>query len=382
MSEVRVPLVENEPLTEGQPSVRVPLIENEPLTEGVPNVRVPLITNDPLTEGSPFVRVPLITNDPLTEGHPFVRIPLIVVESLHPIAPELPMSTTPFPGFGNSIANPAIPQGLDPFNSALPGLAFSVHKKPGFKTNIKESVSGTEVRNKMAQYPRWDFELNYEFLEDRSGAESSLKTLLGFFLEMGGSFESWLFKDPDDYLVVNGFCSETDGVTTQFPFCRTMGNFRELVGQVDEANTVTLFLTVEEASSIPVTPGPYTVTVAEAVSFIEDLGVIKDGVTVMTRVPSAPAAGQYSVAAGVYTFNSADQGDAIEITYRYEIDSADYTVTMPNQVVFDSAPPEGLLSASFQFFFACRFLEDQMDFEKFYDKLWSLQECSFKSVIQ
>jgi len=367
----------------GTSNVEVPMMVQEVASQGVPSVQVPLIVQEAMSEGMPTVQVPLITQDVLSEGYPNVQIALLVQESLHPVPPELPMSTIPFPGFGNSASDPAVPAGASPFNTDLPGLAFSVHKRPMFNTNIKEAPSGSEVRNALAQYPRWEFELTYEFLEDRSGADSSLKTIMGFFLARQGSFDSWLFKDPDDYLVTNGYCGTTDGVTTQFPFCRTMGEFHEKVGQVDTVNTITLYLSIDEAGTIPATPGPYTITVAEAATFVEDLGVTKGG-TPLTRVASAPAASQYSVneTTGVYTFSATDESDAVVISYRYEIDPLDYTVTLPNLVVFDSAPPTGTLTADFQFYFACRFLEDTLDFEKFYDKLWNLNECSFKSVIQ
>jgi len=360
--------------------VRVPLVINEPLVEGVPNVRVPYIVTEPLSEGSPNIRTAFVVTEPLMEGVPNVRIALVIVEALVPAPEDLPVSTNPFPGFGNSMSNPSIPQALDPFDSALPGLSFSVHKKPMFNTKISEAPSGNEIRNAMAEFPRWDFTLTYEFLEDRSGAESSLKTIMGFFLARQGSYDSWLFKDPDDYLVVNGVCSGSDGLTTTFPLCRNMGAFREKVGQVDMDNTITVYLTTDEAGTIPAT-GPYTITVAHAGAFIEDIGVTKGG-TPMTRVTGAPTAGQYAVAAGVYTFNATDNSDNVVIRYRYTVDPADYTITPPNLVIFDSAPAAGVVSASFQFFFACRFLEDQMDFEKFMDKLWSLQECNFRSIIQ
>lgn len=367
----------------GTSNMDVPLMVQEVMSEGYPDVQVPLMVQEVMSEGYPNVQVDMMTRDVLSEGYPNVQVGLIVLESLHPVPPELPVSTVPFPGFGNSVANPAIPAGASPFNTALPGLAFSVHKRPMFNTNIREAPSGAEVRNALAQYPRWEFELTYEFLEDSSGAESSLKTIMGFFLSRQGSFDSWLFKDPDDYLVVNGYCGDTDGVTTQFPFCRTMGDFAEKVGQVDTVNTITLYLSIAEAGVIPASPGPYTITVAEAASFVEDLGVTKGG-TPMTRVASAPAAGEYSVdeGTGIYTFNATDESDAVVISYRYEIDPADYTVTLPNLIVFGSAPPEGTLSGDFQFYFACRFLEDTMDFEKFYDRLWNLNECAFKSIIQ
>lgn len=308
-----VPLVASGSSTSpsGDSDLQTSLMISEPLAEGTPPVKVPLLISEPLAEGSPNVQVNLTLSEPLSEGYPNVQVSFCVIESIHPVPPELPMATTPFPGFGNSTSTPSIPAAKDPFNTPLPGLAMAVHKKPMFKTNIKEAASGVEVSNSLAEYPRWDFTLEYEFLEDRTGANSSLKTILGFFLSQRGAGGRWLFKDPDDYLVEGGDIATADGVTTEFPFLRNLGGFPEKIGQIDTANDIVLYA---------------------------------DGVI---------------------------------------IDPSDYTITLPNLVVFDSAPADGVeLTADFQFFFVCRFVEDEMDFEKFSDKLWSLQECSFRSIIQ
>lgn len=293
------------------PDVRLSYTVLQPLVVSASRVRLTFITIEPLTGGSASIRNPLILAEPLTGGFSQTRLTLMGLQALMPIEEERPVSTTPFPGFGNSTTNPAIPQAADPFNSPLPGLTIEVRKTPGFKTNISEASSGYEVRNAQAEYPRWDFELSYEYLEDRTGADSSLKTIMGFFLARQGSFESWLFKDPDDYLATAGLCGTADGVTTEFPLRRSMGEFHELVGQVDTSNAITVYA---------------------------------DGIAV---------------------------------------DPDDYEIVLPNALVFNSAPADGLvITATFQFFFACRFAEDRMDFEKFMDKLWNLQSVEFRSIIQ
>jgi len=63
---------------------------------------------------------------------------------------------------------------------------------------------------------------------------------------------------------------------------------------------------------------PYTVTVANSAAFDADLGVNYASTgTPLTRVASAPTTGQYSVAAGVYTFAAADTGKAVLVSYSY-----------------------------------------------------------------
>jgi hypothetical protein len=290
--------------------LREPFIELDPLAEGNANLRSDLVTLDPLTEGTPGLRGDLVMLDPLTEGYRNLRVAFVLIESLYPVGPEPYMSTIPFPGFGNSISDPSVPAAANPFSSGLPGLAFSVHKIPGFKTNLDESASGNEVATSLMEFPKWKFELTYDYLEDKSGAASSLKKILGFFLSRHGRWDTWLFKDPDDYLVTAGSCGNADGVTTQFYFCRTMGDFVEPVGQVDTANTIHVYVG----------------------------GVLQS--------------------------------------------SSDYTVTLPNKFVFTTAPVSGEVTATCQFFFVCRFLEDEQDYEKFEDKLWSLKTCEFRSIPQ
>lgn len=72
-----------------------------------------------------------------------------------------------------------------------------------------------------------------------------------------------------------------------------------------------------EPGSIPAI-STYTVTVVQSATWATDLGVkFASNGNPLTRVASAPATGQYSVAAGVYTFAAADQGKAVLITYGY-----------------------------------------------------------------
>ena len=93
----------------------------------------------------------------------------------------------------------------------------------------------------------------------------------------------------------------------------------------------------DSAGTIPATPGPYTLTVAPPASgsFVADLGVMNATTgEQLSRVASAPAAGQYSVSgAGVYTFAAADQGKAVRISYEYVAASGGKVWTITNEVM-------------------------------------------------
>ena len=93
-----------------------------------------------------------------------------------------------------------------------------------------------------------------------------------------------------------------------------------------------LLQVVNEAGSIPTTP--YQVTVSNSATWVTDLGVFYSTTGVqLTRVASSPVTGQYSVAAGVYTFAAADTGLAVQINYTYTAASGAQKITLSNQLM-------------------------------------------------
>ena len=90
---------------------------------------------------------------------------------------------------------------------------------------------------------------------------------------------------------------------------------------------------VGEVGQIPAAT-PYTVTVANSASFLDDQGVVYGATGLpLQRVTNAPTQGQYSVAAGVYTFAAADSGQAVYITYRYNVAASGQTLTITNNLL-------------------------------------------------
>lgn len=84
-----------------------------------------------------------------------------------------------------------------------------------------------------------------------------------------------------------------------------------------------IYFDTSAGTSIPTTPFQITPTAPSSGTWKTDLGVTNTTTGgAMTRVASSPAAGQYSVAAGVYTFASADNVSAIKVKISYE-----YTAT-------------------------------------------------------
>lgn len=119
----------------------------------------------------------------------------------------------------------------------LPGLTFSVQKKPLWSTKITTAASGRETRVALYQYPLWEFQLSYEFLRD-DAAYNELRQLMGFYLQCQGAFGTFLFVDPDDCQAQAQPIGISDGTTLDYPLVRTLGGYVEPVGGVVNMGTV------------------------------------------------------------------------------------------------------------------------------------------------
>lgn len=330
------------------------LVFNTPKVRGAGSVVEAAVNNTPKTHGSGLV-VESSVNDPRN-----MRSSLVVIECLIAILEET-MATAVYP-------------------LTLKGMTFGVSKRPMFSNRVAVHTSGQETATSYWDNPKWEFDVSYDWLPDRPTGPQDFKALLGFFLNMRGNFQTWLFSDPDDNAVVAGYQKTFDGVSVEMPFVRGISGFYEPVGQVRTDTPLNIWLDVVEANTVPAA-GPFTRTVAHASEWVLDQGVKKAGVP-MTAVASAPATGQYSVAAGVYTFAAADANAAILISYRYLAAPASYTVTMPHTAIFTVAPAAGaVVTATFQYYFVCRFKESMADFHKFSNQLWELQRLSFISQL-
>lgn len=202
----------------------------------------------------------------------------------------------------------------------LPGLAYSVIKRPKFFTGIGTSAVGREVRVAYAVNPLWEFDLTYNYLPDvltaSSATASDFKTLIGFYLAHSGAFQGFAFEDPDDHTVTAQPLGTTDGTTTNWTFARSFGGgsgqIIEPIGWLNTSAPINVYL----AGTI-VSPSLYTLLTTQ--------GCLQ-------------------------------------------------------QVKFTTAPTTGqAISADFSYRFSVRFKEDHYDFEKFMDKLWSLASVTLMS---
>lgn len=103
-----------------------------------------------------------------------------------------------------------------------------------------------------------------------------------------------------------------------------------------------------EAGSVPAST-PYTVTVANAASLVDDEGVVYAATGLpLTKVASSPSTGQYSVLAGVYTYNAADAGKAVLTTYTYTVASSGQKINVTNPLIGTTPSFQALFYTTFQ----------------------------------
>ena len=113
-------------------------------------------------------------------------------------------------------------------------------KAPRFATRIQRAVSGREVGLLKPPMPIWSWTLTYTLLRDRwdvrggagpgsgpGAGYDELRTLMGFFLQQQGAFQSFLFNDPTDDHVNGQLIGTGDGGTAVSSWCARWNGFSE-----------------------------------------------------------------------------------------------------------------------------------------------------------
>lgn len=90
---------------------------------------------------------------------------------------------------------------------------------------------------------------------------------------------------------------------------------------------------IAEAGTVPAS-STFVITVVNSATWTADQGVVYTNTGLpLTRVASVTAVGQYSVAAGVYTFFSADASAKVLITYNWTSTTLGFNIPVGNPVL-------------------------------------------------
>jgi hypothetical protein len=146
----------------------------------------------------------------------------------------------------------------------LIGVMPNVGRMPIFRTRIQAGVSGDEFRLAYQAYPLWSFKLQFEFLRD-DAANNELNKILALFMAVRGSWDNFLYTDPDRNSVTDWQFGICDSVLTQFQLTRpTTDGSISFVEPVQNVNALT---NIKRAGVTLTNPGDYTVSATGLVSF-------------------------------------------------------------------------------------------------------------------
>jgi len=438
MAKTRDTLVVTESLTKGSPNARDSLVITESLTKGYPHLRDSLVVIDSLTAGYPHLRVALMcievlcpTQGPLpvatlrfpslrggmkwdraknpsynnarremTTGRravtPFMVYPRWNFELDYEVMPD----TRYLSGMNNTLDS--VQSIIDLFKNTAGGAYTFLYQDPDDYHVVGGSI--TTGDGVTLQWPFFaavmgtvlepvgqvDFTTLASFAYTAVNTSNSEVTIAGhgftngqgpMFLSSSGTLPSGAAANTAYWVIVvdantvrlattspNALAGVYVTLTTQGTGTLALAKGFGVYG----ARTATL--------SVPGS-GPYTLT-PDTTGFVQDYGVTHSG-TALTKVSGTPASNQYAVsAAGVYTFNVAQAGQSMVISYQHLYQASEVSITLPNQIVFATAPASGVVvTADFDYYFVCRFDDDKLETNEFAQRLYELQKVTFSSEV-
>ncbi|HEN9525227.1 TPA: DUF2460 domain-containing protein [Acinetobacter baumannii] len=171
----------------------------------------------------------------------------------------------------------------------LPGLDWDLTKTPMFNTKIMQSVNGRELRASYQAVPKYQISMSFAFLRESKG-RNELQQLEGFFLERRGSFDSFLFKMPEDNEFQCTFVG--DGVQTSFQLYKQI-NTTQIPLQHTQAEQSEDPLMWSENASKPMWSDP------ESQMWLLQFGITTNG---LLQMPIPLAAGESITISGTYYY--------------------------------------------------------------------------------
>jgi len=149
-----------------------------------------------------------------------------------------------------------------PVFPVFPGVTFPVKRSAKWKTVPQESISGQETRLALWSYPRWKYELSFEFLRTY-GSYTEWQTMIGFINSMNGSAGVFQYYDITDSIATAQSIGTGDGTNKSFQCVRSYGGFLE---PVFAPVTISVYSTVSSVITL-VSPTLYTVSQTGQVVF-------------------------------------------------------------------------------------------------------------------
>lgn len=137
----------------------------------------------------------------------------------------------------------------------LRGEGWGVERTPYFGgTKIVESNSGIETRLTSQTQPRWKFGLKYNILKQQDTSYSAYDEIVNLFIGSRGEFDTFLFRDPNNYAIVDGYIATADGEDDVYKISINRKGFQEEVNWVDLNSEISVMI-----DGVPISTSQYTV---------------------------------------------------------------------------------------------------------------------------
>jgi hypothetical protein len=311
---------------------------------------------------------------------------------------------------------------------SLAGLAFPITRTQQFDSTIQQNISGLEVRIANQTYPRWQWDATFNVLRS-AAALAEFQNLVGFIGQRLGSYDSFLYQDPNDNSVIGSALGTGTGLSAWFQLVRSLGGFVEPILAPNAVSAVYLAGVSIPTAGYPA-PGAPTLGSSSAGAlgattyFVKttwktnsgetlpgteaNLAVAANKVLTVTQ-PSSPPAG--AVSWGIYASNTVGGGSGAE-TLQATVPIATTVWTEPTSgLVSGTSPPatnttnwaftpwgtsvapgpgyitfganvaNGIaVTADFTYYWPCRFTEDKAAFELFLSQTYRVKKLSWISV--
>lgn len=216
----------------------------------------------------------------------------------------------------------------------LRGITYPIAKTPQWNTKIQTSASGVERTASYWATPRWTFKLSLTYVEDTGDPTDIYNQLLGLFMQCRGSFGSFLFCDNEVTRQKNTY-TITPNITNVFTVNSiSFGGYSQ---PIDENKTVfNQFFNIDYGLPIYASdPDTTTDYMDEPDTYMDDPDTYMG-----TDRPNFVLTSDYLINGTTIT------------AYGYR-----HTGYFP--------PGSTTIKATFNYYFRCRFLQDQTDFETF-----------------
>jgi len=146
----------------------------------------------------------------------------------------------------------------------LPGRGFGGIRRSIHSNIVQTAASGREVRLTLWSYPKYEWEVPFNYLKT-DVAITHFQQLLGFFNQMHGNWDTFLVKDDYDNSVTAQAIGTGDGATTTFQLVRTFGGFTEPMYEIDSSIAAPV---IKVGGVTKSTPGDYSINATGLITFV------------------------------------------------------------------------------------------------------------------